>query len=69
MNNDYFFINQSTNDSCLLSLSLSLSLSLHKALVSGQGDLSHSEKHCRKALSLADQGDAFFPPLDVLSFS
>lgn len=46
-----------------------LSLSLHQALVSGQGDLSHSEKHCRKALSLADQGDALFPPLDVLNLS
>lgn len=41
-----------------------LSLSLHKALVSGQGDLSHSEKHCRKALSLADQGEALLPFLD-----
>lgn len=51
------FINHSTNDSYL-------SLSLHKALVSGQGDLSHFEKHCRKALSLADQGEAHLPFLD-----
>lgn len=34
-------------------------LAVVKALLPGQGDLSDSQKHCRKALSPADQGDAF----------
>lgn len=37
-----------------------LALSLFKALLSGQGNLSDSEKHSRKTLPPADQGDTPF---------
>lgn len=42
------------------SLTGTCSVSLFKALLSGQGNLSDSEKHSRKTLTPADQGDALF---------
>lgn len=42
------------------SLTGTRSVSLFKALLSGQGNLSDSEKHSRKTLTPADQGDTLF---------
>lgn len=53
----YFKTHKASTDFSYHLLCFSLSLSA-QALLSGQGNIPSSEKHCRKAFSFADQGDA-----------